>query len=473
MISFFRVNIPIRIAALIVLLVLIRLPLLMWGSPLIVPEVIWQLVGEKISQGSLMYRDVWDNTGPLAALVYGGIHLLFGKSQLAYQVAALVITAGHMLLFNYYMSKNDQFPEKNYLPGLIYLIVSNLFPDFLTLTPVLMANTFLLIAMNLIFRHIRIGLREDEVYLIGFLIGIATLFYLPIWIFIVLPVISFLLYTGTRPTQYLLLGFGLLLPVILTALVFFWFGEHSSFLLNYLITFLSLDTIYLASFRMLAVIFLLPVALMLMSFMQIGASLKYTHYQSVCQQVMIFWGILTVIAGYFAFYLAPYFFIVLIPAMAYFITHLFILLKKNFVKELLFATLALSTLMLLYGSAYEVGFTRDNIDSDMLFVDNTSKRAFTNKNILVLGEGADASAYVGNSLATPYLNWRLSQRHFNRLDSYSTVLTIYKNFKRSLPDVIVDNAGIVPDLFQRIPLLEQRYEKAADQTYRLKEPETP
>jgi hypothetical protein len=425
------------------------------------------LVGEKISNGALMYRDVWDNTGPFAALFYGAIHLLFGKSQLAYQIIAILITAGHILLFNYYMSRDDMYPEKGYLPGLMYLLASNLFPDFLTLSPVLMANTFLLPALHIVFRHIRVGLREDEIYMAGFFIGIAALFYLPSWIFIALPLVAFLLYTGTEPRQYALISFGFVLPIVLVTLFFSWYDALSDFIQNYLITFLALETRYLVNIKVLVLIMIGPAALVLLAVFKLIGSSKYTNYQSVGQVVMLIWIILGIIGGFFAYFLTPYYYTLLVPAIAFFIAHLFILIRKRWQAELLFGILGISAVLILYASNFNKFFGRDALQRWPLFVKETPYDAVTaGKRVLVLGQ--NTSVYKNSNLATPYLNWSLSDRHFKELDSYNTVLTVYRNFSADLPEIIIDSDSIAPALFDRMPLLRVKYEKGQGRMYMLK-----
>ena len=93
MLSFFRSNAVFQVFSLLVLLVLVRLPVYMTGLPLLVPELQWMLLGEQLNKGLLLYVDVWDSTAPLAALVYAGLDVLFGRSQAAFAAAALLCSA--------------------------------------------------------------------------------------------------------------------------------------------------------------------------------------------------------------------------------------------------------------------------------------------------------------------------------------------------------------------------------------------
>ena len=80
MIGIFKINDPIRLGLLFLLLVVIRLPFLMYDLPTLKPELLWFLIGEKINDGWVMYQDLDDNTGVLSALVYSIINSIAGRS---------------------------------------------------------------------------------------------------------------------------------------------------------------------------------------------------------------------------------------------------------------------------------------------------------------------------------------------------------------------------------------------------------
>jgi hypothetical protein len=62
-------------------------------------------------------------------------------------------------------------------------------------------------------------------------------------------------------------------------------------------------------------------------------------------------------------------------------------------------------------------------------------------------------------LATPYLDWELSQAHFAYLDSYASMIAIYKNFEKDLPEIIIDETGFAEKLFAKISILHKSYTK--------------
>ena len=71
MIRFFNSAFVTRPIFLLLLFVAINLPLVLIGVPVTLPELKFMVLGERLQEGAAMYRDVFDTTGPLAAMVSG------------------------------------------------------------------------------------------------------------------------------------------------------------------------------------------------------------------------------------------------------------------------------------------------------------------------------------------------------------------------------------------------------------------
>ena len=148
MLSFFRVNAPYQILSFIVVLMILQVPLYISSPDLLIPELQWMLVGEKMSQGFMLYRDVWDNLSPLSAAVYWGMDELFGRSPLAHRTVANLLILFQAIYFNYISSERQLFTERNYVPGVLYILFLNVSFDCSTLSPALMGTTFILLAFG-------------------------------------------------------------------------------------------------------------------------------------------------------------------------------------------------------------------------------------------------------------------------------------------------------------------------------------
>ena len=71
---------------------------------------------------------------------------------------------------------------------MVYMLFMNLYFDFLTLTPALMSMTFVLLAINNLIKRMDNKTRDELFLLTGIYLGVATLFYLPSFLFFLLKV---------------------------------------------------------------------------------------------------------------------------------------------------------------------------------------------------------------------------------------------------------------------------------------------
>jgi uracil DNA glycosylase len=80
---------------------------------------------------------------------------------------------------------------------------------------------------------------------------------------------------------------------------------------------------------------------------------------------------------------------------------------------------------------------------------------YQGKRIFVTGQHIDA--YKTNSMATGYLSWSLAKADFENPDNYMSLSNIYNNFKKDMPDVIIDSENVIPNIFKNIPELAVKY----------------
>jgi hypothetical protein len=454
MLSFFKVNAVYQIFSLLILLILIRLPMYLVGIPQLIPELQWMLVGEQINKGFVMYSEIWDNTAPLSALAYAGIDTLFGRSQNVYQFVALSVAAFQVIYFNVMINNRDIFSKRNYIPGLIYALFLNFSFDCCTLSPVLMATTFVLMSFGTLVRQISRLQATDEVFEIGFLIGIATLFYPPAGIFILWATASMVFFSGATLRQHSLSIFGFLFPLSLTALFFYLDGTYDAFIRNFVSSVFQIRQYNLNDFKSLLVTLLIPFGLGVLGFLRLVNAVGFNNFQVRCQQIMMLWAITALISIGLMPFLAPMQFIIFVPALAFFTVNFFNSFKKQWLAELLFLGIFISTLLIHYQAVFATGNERFVQLKNLKLGENKDVK-IKNKRVLVLGDGMEE--YRNNLAATPYLNWNLAKYELEHLDNYNNVISILRNFEKDSPDIIIDKVNLAPKLFKRIPALERRY----------------
>ena len=459
MLRFFQSYFPYQYASLLGLLLLIRLPLLLHPFPLLIPELNWMIVGEQMSQGNLLYRDIWDSISPLSAMVYWGIDSVFGRSPLVLHGAATLVSVFQIVYFNYLTNNRDIYPDRTFWPGLIYMLFMHISFDCLTLSPVLMSTSFLLLAFGTLIRQMDRRGATDEVFEVGFYIGIAALFYLPSALFILWSIVSLLFYTGSTFRQYSLSVFGFLFPFAATVLFYYLFDGLDDFNRNLLASVFRVRQYSLSDFQSLLASLLIPLGLGVLGFLSLFSRAgRYVNFQQRIQQIMAIWFVVAVLTIALMPFLAPMAFLSFVPPMAYFTYYYFENIRKAWLAEMSFSIAFILILLLFYQGALGIipGAELGRLSS--LQVRSSPLPAdIRDQHVLIIGE--DLSAYRQNHLATPYLNWDLAKYDLKNLDNYEAVINVFDHFRLDPPDYIIDRENVVEKLFQRAPALAARYEK--------------
>ena len=456
MIKFFKVNEPTRIAALFLLMLALRLPVLIEGIPLMVPEIKWLTIGEKLADGGMLYRDLWDNIAPLAAIFYALYVKVFAKSLLPIHILALILTFTQALFFNYLASKHEVFGNKHYLAGLFYIISSSLFIDFFTLSPVLLSMTFILLALNDIISQLYKTQPDSRVFNIGLYIAIAALCYFPAIVLIIWVVSVMLIFTRTSVREIMVIMIGFLFPFLIVLMYYLWVQLPGAFFEYYFWQNLyQVDVNYIET-RDLAVMVAFPVFMMFLGYLRL-ITVSQTHFQSVTKFSMALYALFAVLMIWFTHERSSFSLIVFLPALVFFASHYFGLLKRKWMINVFFWSYFGACLYFSIGDLY---FWTNSVTYQNLKVKKYDL-PIENKHLLIIGD--EVGLYKNNTLATSYINWPIASYDFGHLDSYKHIANITAQFNKDMPEVIIDQEGIMPLLQQKIPLLKHSY-KAVDQS---------
>lgn len=461
MIGFFKINDPIRLAMILVLLVLVRIPLYFLDFPLLRPELSWFLIGEKINEGWVMYKDLDDNTGVFSAMVYAFVDLIAGRSTTVYHILNIGIVFIQAIVLNMTINENNLLKSKTYVPALLYVVSSSIFFDFYTLSPPMMATTFLILSLRYLFQQMKQQKRDSSVYMMGFYIGLAGLFYTPAILFIFLILFSVLLYSSSSMRSLLIVMIGFLFPLMAVGLYYYWNDALGSYLKDILIySFTELDYWYLSPK---AILFLaIPsTGLMTWAMLRLSTGTGYVNYQVNTRLVMIFYIIVAVLTFFISPKKSGYHLFMFVPSMAYILGDYFLNVQSVFIRGLQFYSFFLFVWSV--GFMYDDSpfFRNDFVSSKKIVVDE-QKYEKVGK-VLVLGN--DVDYYVNNTLGTGYLNWRVAKQHFKDLPYLPQLMSIHENFFKELPDAIIDKEGVMADVFERLPDLGREYYKADDGNY--------
>lgn len=156
--------------------------------------------------------------GPLTGWVYG----MVGTHGLTADIFAMALLLLQAIYINYLVIEHRLAEETSLFPGLFYILISSALPEFLYLSPSLLANTFLIIALGEIFSIYKKADCADRIFNIGFWVGIAALFYSSYLVFVVLGFVGLNSFRAFKFRERLMVIIGLLTPYLLLSVYAFW-----------------------------------------------------------------------------------------------------------------------------------------------------------------------------------------------------------------------------------------------------------
>lgn len=408
-----------------------------------------------------MYKDLDDNTGLFSSLVYSFVDLIAGRSQTVFQLLNLIIVFAQALILNFTINENNLLKTKSYIPALLYVFSSTIFFDFYTLSPPMLATTFLLFALRYLFIQMKQHKKDSSVYMMGFYIGIASLFYPPAVLFIFLILFCVLLYSSSSLRSLLLVVVGFLFPLITVGLYYYWNDALALYLKDILFySFTQLGYWYMSP-KSILFLAITPTMFIVWATLRASAATGYINYQVNTRLVMVFYMVIALLTFFISPKKSAFHLFLFVPTLSYILADYFLNIKSTFVRGLQF-----------YGFfifVWSFGYMYDNspflpnefVSSENVVV-NTEKHKKMGK-ILVLGD--DVDYYMKNTLATGYLNWQVAKQHFKNLSYLPQLSSINENFNKELPDAIIDNENVMPGVFDRLPNLEKKYIKGSDGIY--------
>jgi len=462
LLNFFRINDPYRLLIVLVLLIIAKLPFFFGEYPETIPELKWLLTGEKLSNGHLMYADIWDTTAPLSSVVYWGVYKLFGRSYEVLSLLAAIIYFLQAAMFNIYLLRQRAYNENSYIPALTYVFFGLIFFDVISLSPQLMGLTFIIPAYYYLFNHLEISRKKDQNLInIGIFTGIAALFYLPYLIYLPSVMLGLLFFTNTILRRYLLMVYGAAFPLIILWMVYFLKGETHVLNEFYFRSLLHLDYKKYLSYTHIGAIMAIPFLLTTLAVLKTFGSHGFINYQVRIQNIF-FLFLIFLTAGWFLWgEKNGSSLIVFIPIMAFFFTHYVQLVRKTIFIELTFSLLLIFYLTVQYLPKREGDLLSYWLKPDaMLVADESVMPQFKGKKLLVLGE--EMSYYQNAVLGSPFLNWRISKSYILDTDNYTSLIRIERKLAEDTPEVIYDPKGNMPKLQKRIPWLQRQYSPGSD-----------
>jgi len=461
--SFFRVNDPIRLVG--ILLYVILFSVISWvffSFPSTTPTLMWMVLGERLSEGYLLYVDVIDDTGPLSAGVFTGLHLLFGRSPIAYILLGKIFVLVQIYYWNSTLIKYRVFDENTYLPAIVMAALFHFSFDLMYLSPTLLGSTFLLLAFGQLFSHTVLQKESSEsTLLIGIYGGLATGFHWNFVFFLPFLILTGLAISSFTVRQLFLSIMGFLLPILLILVFYFWNDGLEHALQVWPMVFSYPNYGYQPSLSWLAP-GAFPLVLALIGFAISSFFRGATINQQKQRQLIIIWLLFSAGLFFLVKNNASYQLVVFLPAMTYFISQFFLLFNWTLLVKPAFFGLVL--VLPLWTLNYWT--TRTAVDTSY-FVAAIDEITLPKKTgVMVLEK--DPSPYLYKTLDGPFLNYNMSMRYLKQEKTLQQKAQVFQIVRRQKPQQVLDKNGLFKDLLDELPALKEFYIETSPGVYSIK-----
>ena len=411
----------------------------------------WMVLGERLSEGHLLYVDVIDDTGALSAGVFTGLHLLFGRSEIAYLLLGKIFVLFQIYYWNSTLIKYRVFDENTYLPAIVMAALFHFSFDLMYLSPTLLGSTFLLLAFGQLFSHTVLQKESSEsTLLIGIYGGLATgfhwnfVFFLPFLIFTGLSISSFTV------RQLFLAIMGFLLPILLILVFYFWNDGLEQALQVWPIVFTYPNYGYQPYLSWLAP-GVFPLVLALAGYF-IGSFFRgATINQQKQRQLILIWLLFSAGLFFLVKNTASYQLVIFLPAMSYFITQFFLYFNWTLLLRPAFFGLVLA--LPIWGMNYWQ--ERTKVDATYFVTAPIEKDPLIQKGLMVLEE--NPSPYLTQSLDGPFLNFHMSASYLKQEKNLQQKAQVFQMIRRQQPEQVYDKEGLFKALLEELPALKEFY----------------
>jgi hypothetical protein len=158
--------------------------------------------------------------GILTAWMYAELPPL----SIAANVAAFLLVFFQATALNITIARYRVASEISLLPGVFYCLFCSLMPDFLVLSSVLLANTFVILALFYLFDTYKNSYVAARIFDAGLWLGVASLFHFSYILFIFWGIVGLGILRGLRGKEFLMFIIGYIVPFFLLSAYCFWHG---------------------------------------------------------------------------------------------------------------------------------------------------------------------------------------------------------------------------------------------------------
>lgn len=133
-------------------------------------------------------------------------------APIIYSITSYILIYAQAIAFNHIVNNQRMLPKPNYLVGMSFLLITSLFPEWMTLSAPLIVSSFLIWVWSKLCTLHNAQSPKTTVFNIGLAIGVATFFYYPSIIFVLLMLVGLAIARPFKLPEWIIALFGLLTP---------------------------------------------------------------------------------------------------------------------------------------------------------------------------------------------------------------------------------------------------------------------
>ena len=158
-----------------------------------------------------------NSAGVLSSLVYDYV----GTQGWLPDLLAMALVLIQAFLLNILSARFRISKEVTMFSGVFYILLMSTIPGFLHLSPMLMGNTFLIIALTNMFKTVKAPSSADSIFNVGFWISMAGLFYFSNFLFLLFAVFGLSTLRNFKINEFFMVIVGGLVSIFLGGTIAF------------------------------------------------------------------------------------------------------------------------------------------------------------------------------------------------------------------------------------------------------------
>lgn len=149
------------------------------------------------------------------------LNSVFGQSALPYSVISFIILFSQATLLNSICNYHKILPRPNYLPGMCYILVTSLLPDWGHFSAPLLVNSIMIWSWYRMVALYNSPSPVTSIFNIGLFLGLATLLYIPATAFLILLFFALLIMRPFRIQEWFIGFIGFTSPYYFLILILY------------------------------------------------------------------------------------------------------------------------------------------------------------------------------------------------------------------------------------------------------------